>query len=211
MPARAKSVNPASESEAALQVSRDHAAIASLADDLLPALIAKLAASGLGEIEVRQGGWKARLRMPATVDESRKSAGRAVESHAGHGHPPGRGAAVHSRPEERDRHSHSDEQAAHEHSRIAAKSPAVGVYNPRSDLAVGMRVRSGERIGQVNVLGVNQDVVAPVDGVIGSSLAESGEAVEYGQELVRIELPERSAGRDAGRPEREPAGVAGKA
>jgi biotin carboxyl carrier protein len=210
MPARAKSANPASESEAALQVSRDHEAIARLADDLLPALIAKLAASGLGEIEVRQGGWKARLRMPATVDESRKSAGKAVEGHAGHG-PSGRGSAVHSRPEERDRHSNSDEQAADEHSRIAAKSPAVGVYNPRSDLAVGMRVRSGERIGQVNVLGVNQDVVSPVDGVIGSSLAESGEAVEYGQELVRIELPQRAAGGDTGRPEREPAGVAGKA
>jgi hypothetical protein len=29
--------------------------------------------------------------------------------------------------------------------------------------------------------------------VIGSSLAEAGEAVEYGQELVRIELPERTA------------------
>jgi acetyl-CoA carboxylase biotin carboxylase subunit len=55
-----------------------------------------------------------------------------------------------------------------------------------------MRVRSGDRIGTVNVLGVNQDVVSPVDGVIGSSLAEAGEAVEYGQELVRIELPERA-------------------
>ena len=44
----------------------------------------------------------------------------------------------------------------------------------------------------MDVLGVREDVVAPVDGVIGSSLAEAGEAVEYGQELVRIELPESS-------------------
>jgi pyruvate/2-oxoglutarate dehydrogenase complex dihydrolipoamide acyltransferase (E2) component len=73
-----------------------------------------------------------------------------------------------------------------------------------------MRVRSGERIGHVNVLGVNQDVVSPVDGVIGSSLAESGEAVEYGQELVRIDLPERQTGGDAGRVDNDPS-VAGKA
>jgi biotin carboxyl carrier protein len=56
-----------------------------------------------------------------------------------------------------------------------------------------MRVRSGDRIGTVDVLGVKQDVTSPVDGIIGSSLVEVGEAVEYGQELVRIELPERAA------------------
>jgi biotin carboxyl carrier protein len=71
-------------------------------------------------------------------------------------------------------------------------SPAVGIYNPRRDLAVGMRVRSGDKIGSVDVLGVQQDVVSPVDGIIGSSLAEAGEPVEYGQELVRIELPEQA-------------------
>ena len=66
----------------------------------------------------------------------------------------------------------------------------MGVFNPRRDLVVGMRVRSGDKIGTVDVLGVNQDVVAPVEGIIGSSLVEAGEAVEYGQPLVRIELPE---------------------
>jgi biotin carboxyl carrier protein len=188
----------------ALQVKRDHETIALLAQDLLPALIAKLAASGLGEIEVREGGWKARLRMPITTDETRKSAGQSAESHAAHG--PARVAAGHSRPDERYAVPAAE---AVEPDRIAAKSPAVGVYQPRRDLAVGMRVRSGDRIGTVNVLGVNQDVVSPVDGVIGSSLAEAGEAVEYGQELVRIELPEGSAGAQAGGPESKPAGAAG--
>ena len=189
MAARTQIGNQRSESEDALAVQRDHDAIARLADDLLPALIAKLAASGLGEIEVRQGGWKARLRMPATSDESRRSSARVAESHAGHGHAAaGRSTAAHARSE--DRHAVDVEDISDEPARVAAKSPAVGIYNPRKDLAVGMRVRSGDRIGQVNVLGVNQDVVSPVDGVIGSSLAEAGEAVEYGQELVRIELPE---------------------
>jgi biotin carboxyl carrier protein len=192
MAARTQIGNQRSESEDALAVQRDHDAIAGLADDLLPALIAKLAASGLGEIEVRQGGWKARLRMPAPSGESRRGAAKPVDSHDSHdshGHtPPARGSAVHTRPE--DRHAIDVEDISDEPARVAAKSPAVGIYNPRKDLAVGMPVRSGDRIGQVNVLGVNQDVVSPVDGVIGSSLAEAGEAVEYGQELVRIELPE---------------------
>jgi len=192
MPVRAQSsTTERSESEWAAQTQRDHEAIARLADDLLPALIAKLAASGLGEIEVRQGGWKARLRMPARAEETRAIV-NAAEVHAGHGHGTGSHSTTHGRPDERDRRANA-EPAAAEETKIVAKSPAVGIYQPRKDLAVGMRVRSGDRIGSVNVLGVNEDVVSPVDGVIGSSLAEAGEAVEYGQELIRIELPERAA------------------
>jgi biotin carboxyl carrier protein len=42
------------------------------------------------------------------------------------------------------------------------------------------------------MLGVAQEVVAPMDGVVGASLAESGDAVEYGQELVVIEFASAS-------------------
>ncbi|HYX10681.1 MAG TPA: hypothetical protein VE817_01795, partial [Candidatus Acidoferrum sp.] len=42
----------------------DHQAIDRLTDELLPALMAKLGASGLGEVEVREGNWKVRLRRP---------------------------------------------------------------------------------------------------------------------------------------------------
>jgi biotin carboxyl carrier protein len=38
------------------------------------------------------------------------------------------------------------------------------------------------------MLGIAQEVVSPVDGVVGASLVEAGDAVEYGQELVAIEL-----------------------
>ncbi len=31
-------------------------------------------------------------------------------------------------------------------------------------------------------------MVAPADGIVGASLVEPGEAVEYGQELVWVEL-----------------------
>jgi pyruvate/2-oxoglutarate dehydrogenase complex dihydrolipoamide acyltransferase (E2) component len=52
-------------------------------------------------------------------------------------------------------------------------------------------------------------VVSPIDGSIGSSLAEAGEAVEYGQDLVRIEQPDSAPDAEAGRPAAAPAGVAG--
>jgi biotin carboxyl carrier protein len=82
-----------------------------------------------------------------------------------------------------------------------ATSPAVGVYQPRTDARPGTRVRAGDRLGVVDMLGVAQDVVAPVDGLVGASLAEPGQAVEYGQELVVIELAEAGgagSGRTAG-------------
>ena len=178
----------------AVRVKRDHEAIGRLADDLLPALIAKLAASGLGEIEVRENGWKARLRKPAGLDEARKAAAKvSAESHPAHGHASARPAAAHARgTEDRDsRREENEDPAEAEPGLVAATSPAVGVYHPRRDLAVGMHVRAGDRIGWVDVLGVQQDVIVPVDGLIGSSLAEAGEAVEYGQGLVQLDPLER--------------------
>jgi pyruvate/2-oxoglutarate dehydrogenase complex dihydrolipoamide acyltransferase (E2) component len=43
------------------------------------------------------------------------------------------------------------------------------------------------------MLGVAQEVVAPVDGILGASLVESGDAVEYGQEILVIQLTAGSA------------------
>ncbi|HEX2627170.1 MAG TPA: hypothetical protein VHL56_09740, partial [Candidatus Limnocylindrales bacterium] len=53
----------------------DHEAIARLADDLLPALIAKLSTTQLGELEVREGEWHVRLRRPYGIGpgEGRRS------------------------------------------------------------------------------------------------------------------------------------------
>ena len=46
------------------------------------------------------------------------------------------------------------------------------------------------------MLGVPLEVIAPADGVVGATLVEPGEAVEYGQELVVVELvvPPSAAG-----------------
>ena len=45
----------------------DHASLARLSETLVPALVAKLTGTGLGEVEVREGDWKIRLRRPAGV------------------------------------------------------------------------------------------------------------------------------------------------
>ena len=192
----------------------DHAAIDRLADELVPALIAKLGASGLGEIEIGEGDWTIRVRRPAdgATSRNRRSAdrgGRSQPGHAGHGHGPagfeghrstrdlrpgaaGAAPTNGSTPATADGAAGAERVGAH---RAVATSPAVGVYQPRNDVRPGTRVRAGDRIGAVDLLGVPQDVVAPADGIVGASLAEAGEAVEYGQELVVIELAGRPADR----------------
>jgi biotin carboxyl carrier protein len=168
---------------------RDHAAINRLADELLPALISRLSSSGLGEIEVREGGWKARLSKP--VADRRVQPVR-PEEHRTHAPAPRQSAPHRDEHEELPAEPPSDEDLGV----VTARSPAVGIYTPRRDLVVGLPVRSGDRIGMVDVLGIHQEVLSPIDGVIGSSLAEAGEAVEFGQELVRIETADRSVAGD---------------
>jgi biotin carboxyl carrier protein len=167
---------------------QDHEAINRLADELLPALISRLSSSGLGEIEVHEGGWKARLRKPVA---DRRAQPVRPEEHRTHAPAPRSSAPHREEVEEQPAETPSDEDLGV----VVARSPAVGIYTPRRDLVVGLPVRSGDRIGMVDVLGIHQEVLSPIDGVIGSSLAEAGEAVEFGQELVRIETADRSGDR----------------
>ena len=163
----------------------DHAAIDRLAEDVLPALIAKLGATGLGELEVREGGWRVRLRRPAgnpAPKPGRRPADR------GTGERPERSVDRGSDRTARSLHRPLEAKTARTESRAVATSPAVGIYRPRADLSVGARVRAGDRLGAVDILGVAQEVVAPVDGILGSSLVESGDAVEYGQEILVVEF-----------------------
>ena len=173
--------------------SADHAAIDRLSTELLPALIAKLGATGLGELEVREGGWRVRLRRPGEAGISpgarerrpgereraaRSGAGQAG-SHAQTGLTP-----VGPGHDARDGRNGT----ARDGGRIVATSPAVGVFQPRAEARAGTKVRAGDRLGSVDMLGIPQEVVAPSDGVVGASLVEPGDAVEYGQELILIEF-----------------------
>jgi biotin carboxyl carrier protein len=193
----------------------DHDSIARLADELLPALIAKLGTTHLGELEVREGDWHVRLRRPyGTVPgEGRRVSDRASRTqpgHEGHGHgraaPEGHrgsrgsggasGITAGTGAASASSNGAGPDDHVLDRSRAIATSPAVGIFQPGSRAASGTRVRAGDTLGAVDVLGVPQEVLAPVDGIVGSTLVEAGMAVEYGQELVRIEL--------AGAPAAEP-------
>jgi acetyl-CoA/propionyl-CoA carboxylase biotin carboxyl carrier protein len=53
---------------------------------------------------------------------------------------------------------------------------------------VGKRVRAGDRIATVDLLGIPQDVTAPIDGTLTEVIAQAGEAVEYGEEVAVVEV-----------------------
>ncbi len=189
----------------------DHAEIGRLTDSLLPALIAKLATTHLGELEVREGDWRVRLRRPTAPDvnygrRATDKPSRAQPGHEGHGHArgapesatarttrltgvgPGDGApVVATNGTGPVRASLAAARLAEQDPKVAY-SPAVGVFHPGPRAAAGTRVRSGDGLGSVDVLGVPQEVVAPADGIVATTLVEGGTAVEYGQELVRLEL-----------------------
>jgi acetyl-CoA carboxylase biotin carboxyl carrier protein len=170
----------------------DHAAIDGLTQGLLPALMAKLSATGLGELEVREGAWRVRLRRPADGGvRDKRAVDRAARTAAGHHAPPPTTQTL--TPVGPGRDGRDGTAGAGADRRVVATSPAVGIFQVASDRRAGTRVRAGDRLGAVDMLGVAQEVVAPMDGVVGASLAESGDAVEYGQDLVVIEFASASA------------------
>jgi len=187
----------------------DHAGIGRLTEVLLPALIAKLATTQLGELEIREGDWRVRLRRPAAASASfgRRASDRPSRTqpgHEGHAHArgapealprtrltgvgPGDPAATPTNGSGGGRAAVAAAIRAIEKDSNVAYSPAVGVFHPGPKAASGSRVRSGEALGTVDVLGVPQEVAAPADGIVATTLVEGGTAVEYGQELVRLEL-----------------------
>jgi biotin carboxyl carrier protein len=175
----------------------DHAAIDRLADELVPALVAKLGANGLGELEVREGTWRVRLRMPT---DGPVAAGRRATAGRGSSRAADAPRGEHARGEHARTEAaaatgvgHSSVPAGPESapvaglSRLIATSPAVGYFRPRTELYAGTKVRAGDRIGTVDVLGIGQDLVAPGDGLVGATLVAAGEPVEYGQAVIILE------------------------
>ena len=179
--------------------SADHAAIDRLSTELLPALIAKLGATGLGELEVREGSWRVRLRRPgvapvsATTAKERRSGER--DRGARSGAPAGVAVASLTPvgPGRDGRDGTGSAREARSDGPAVASSPAVGIFQPRAEARAGTKVRAGDRLGSVDMLGIPQEVVAPSDGVVGASLVEPGDAVEYGQELIVIEFASAGA------------------
>jgi biotin carboxyl carrier protein len=131
-----------------------------LTGEILPALIARLRAGHLGELEVRSDGWRVRLRRDPRATSRAAGAPGIADARAIEALVPVGGVA---------------------------RSPAVGYFSPAPALAVGLTVQAGDLLGTIDVLGIAQDVVAPSDGMVASVLAEDGQAVEYGQALAEID------------------------
>ncbi len=132
-----------------------------LADDVLPALIARLRSSRLGELEVRTDAWRVRLRREGVPVTRTAASGPAV------------GLLVVAEDVES--------------MGSVARSPAVGYFTPTPELAVGQPVQAGDLLGSIDVLGIGQEVSSPSDGIVSRLLVEDGQAVEYGQVLAEID------------------------
>ena len=165
------------------QAQADPEVIARLADDVVPTLIARLERSRLGELEVRQDGWRIRLRRNLGTDgatdqsaqaparRSERKTERQTTDRTADGASDGRSGQLH----------------AIDNAALEITSPGVGYFTPRDGVAAGLSVRGGDVIGFVEVLGVRHDVVAPEDARIIALEAEAGQAVEYGERLARLE------------------------
>lgn len=198
-----------------------------LADEIVPLLIARLGESRLGELEIRDGDWRVRVRRVSRDTGSREGnpTGSATSGSADHGrtrHGPRRepaDAATHAprNPQAAQLSGRlgtpsgnggtapleavgpgapgSDSTRAHspgdEPRRILARAPAVGYYVPVDGLSTGKIVAADDVIGQIDVLGVRQAVTSPAAGIVSRLLAQAGEAVEYGQELLQIDVVPR--------------------
>ena len=145
-------------------------AIARAATDLVPQLTERLARHGLGEIEVSHG--ELRLRV---------AAGQAL---------PAAPSAAADPAATADAPSGSIPVTPAAPSALAVSSPAVGFFVYADGLGPGLGVTKGDALGHVEMLGVRHDVRAPRAGTVRNLVAESGEAVEYGQVVVELEPAE---------------------
>jgi biotin carboxyl carrier protein len=160
-------------------------AIERAAAELVPDLAERLARHGLGEIEIRRGDLRVRVAVTgsgivATPAMTTTPGGRSAGSVRSAAAPtlassPGTGRGI------------GAEALALGPQEVTA--PAVGYFVFAEGLGPGLEVQKGDILGHVEVLGVAHDVLAPRSGSVRNLVAETGEAVEYGQVLIELEVP----------------------
>lgn len=163
----------------------DHDAIERLAMRLVRPLAARLESTGMAEIEIREGTGRVRVRRTgggappaeaqAAVGSARSGALRQMPGMVAVG--PGSADGTPGRGAGRDRPEPG-----------VATSPAVGYFSQRGGIEPGSEVRAGDALGNVDVLGVAHEVNAPIDGIVADVHIASGQAVEYGQPLITVEI-----------------------
>jgi biotin carboxyl carrier protein len=67
------------------------------------------------------------------------------------------------------------------------KSPVVGYFRERSHpLEPGLEVEAGQVVAEVVAVGLSNDVVSPVQGVVDSVEVRPGDPLEYGQVIATV-------------------------
>jgi len=146
-------------------------AITHAAERLVPELTERLQRHGLGEIEVSHGDLRLRVAAaPGSTPPASRAAAPASE--------PAPSTAAVGAP------------APAAPTSVGVASPAVGFFVYADGLGPGLAVSKGDELGHVEMLGVRHDVRAPRAGTVGHLVAESGEAVEYGQVVLELEPAE---------------------
>jgi acetyl-CoA carboxylase biotin carboxyl carrier protein len=144
-------------------------AIARAADELVPELTERLARHGLGEIEVARGELRLRVSRASVAAPPAPAPARAEGRSAG-----------------------STQPSPTSPTGLGVASPAVGFFVYADGLGPGLAVEKGDALGQVEMLGIRHDVRAPRRGTVRNLVAESGEAVEYGQVVLELEPQDAS-------------------
>ncbi len=139
-------------------------AIARAANDLVPQLTERLVRHGLGEIEVSSGDLRLRVARASAPPAPAVRAGRTAAVAGTDATAPPIAAPS-----------------------VGVASPAVGFFVYADGLGPGLAVEKGDELGQVEMLGIRHDVRAPRRGTVRHLVAESGEAVEYGQVVLELE------------------------
>lgn len=69
---------------------------------------------------------------------------------------------------------------------LSVASPAVGYFRAVVELRAGNKVSEGDKVGEVVALGIANDVYAGGSGEVEEVLVSDGDAVEFGQSLVKL-------------------------
>ncbi len=159
-----------------------------VADELLPPLVARLGVSDLGEIEVRQGTWRVRIRRSGSETRAATSTPAVTSATTSGTAATGTTTAAPSTGAPSAAPLAAAPPAPRRHRRTTRWPSPTPSATSRSSRALrsGIGSSRGDVLGWVDVLGVRQEIVSPADGVIGRFVTEPGDPVEYGQELVAL-------------------------
>lgn len=76
----------------------------------------------------------------------------------------------------------SEEQVA-----VDVKAPQVGYFElGKKPVSAGQMVEKGTVVGEIRALGIKNEVLAPDSGLLDEILVAVGDAVEFGQVLMRL-------------------------